>query len=102
MVRLKVFSQILTKLFDGGFNSKVVRLKDSCGTTKANALSSFNSKVVRLKVEMIELEAIKPMLFQFQSGAVKRGESNPLSKSLFMFQFQSGAVKRKSCRNHPK
>ena len=54
------------------FNSKVVRLKVGQLAGVRYNIRSFNSKVVRLKVHRFRRTSFMSLMFQFQSGAVKR------------------------------
>ena len=76
------------------FNSKLVRLKANASMGLLIPYHRFNSKLVRLKGVRLEKEIGDLILFQFQTGAIKRpqhfdqhGDEND------GFQFQTGAIK---------
>ena len=71
VVRLKESDLIVFAKLNAGFNSKVVRLKDSNLLMLEMCVLRFNSKVVRLKEEPILVISLHQMKFQFQSGAIK-------------------------------
>ena len=56
---------------EGGFNSSLVRLKDSNSFDDRLWDTSFNSSLVRLKDGSTGISVTYQDLFQFQSGAIK-------------------------------
>ncbi len=56
-------------------------------------INSFNSNLVRLRVGVRNQVAQIIIRFQFQSGAIKRIDSQEGDYLNFAFQFQSGAIK---------
>ena len=54
------------------FNSKLVRLKVPQVQVWCHSQESFNSKLVRLKEALLRENVVPTLVFQFQTGSIKR------------------------------
>ena len=74
------------------FNSNMVRLRLPAAAGRGKDIRDFNSNMVRLRPIRIPA-CIMQRAFQFQYGAIKTIQPQPVAELSHRFQFQYGAIK---------